>query len=120
MNKIYGKIFKTNKGEEFGIIREASAPFPDEIASQNVLAEDGSGNFFLLKKEGIYFWDHETNKKMLLAVSIEEFISGCVEPSENELQPGQVESVWVDPEFAKEFGVEVRNSDESKSPNKGH
>jgi len=56
----------------------------------------------------VRFWDHETGESTVLAQSAGEFIAGCVAPSEVELEPGQVKSVWVDPEFAKKFGIDPK------------
>ncbi|MBT8292314.1 MAG: SMI1/KNR4 family protein [Eudoraea sp.] len=108
MNEAYGKVFTTSEGEEFGIIREAKAPFPEELSKMKVTAEDECGNYFIVIDGKVAFWDHETSEKIILANSIEEFISGCAEPSKVELKPGQVESVWIDPEFAKEMGIDEK------------
>ena len=108
MNETYGKVFTTSKGEEFGIIREAETPLPEELSNLKVAAQDECGNYFFVIDGKVAFWDHETSEKVILANSIEEFITGCVEPSEVELQPGQVESFWVDPEFANEMGIDKK------------
>jgi len=108
MNEAYGKIYTTSRGEEFGIIREAKPPFPEELSKLQVAAEDECGNYFIVIDGKVYFWDHETRENVILANSIEEFTSGCVVPTEVVLQPGQVESAWVDPEFAKEMGIDKK------------
>lgn len=70
-----------------------------------VLSEDECSNYFIEISGEVLFWDHETNKQKVLSSSLNEFISICETPSEVELDPGQVESVWVDPDFAAKFGI---------------
>ncbi|APD86213.1 SMI1/KNR4 family protein [Alteromonas sp. Mex14] len=108
MNRAFSKVFITESGTEYGEIRKASAPFPEELRGSNILAEDESGNYFIMVHEGICFWDHETGESKLLATSIEEFVSGCSSPKDVELVPEQIESVWVDPDFAKQFGTKTK------------
>lgn len=108
MNQTYGKVFISKSGSAYGVIRKAVAPYPKELSSSNVLAEDESGNYFLTENEIIYFWDHETSESEVLAKSLQCFISGCSIPKEVELNPEQVESAWIAPEFAKKFGVEPK------------
>jgi len=108
MKSAYGKIYKDAGGEEFGIIREANPPYPVELSNVNVLAEDECGNYFIEIAGEVLFWDHETNEQKILSSSVSEFISGCEALSEVELEPGQVESVWVDPEFAAKFGIKSK------------
>ena len=105
MKSAYGKVFKDEYGDEFGIIRETNPPYPDELLGSNVLAEDESGNYFIEIAGEVLFWDHETNGQQVLSSTVNEFISGCEAPAKVELVPGQVESVWVDPEFAEKFGI---------------
>ena len=108
MNRAFSKVFISEKGIEFGIIRKASLPFPSELDGAKVLAEDESGNYFIEVNEAIYFWDHETLETEFLASSLDNFISGCAEPETVVLIPEQVESVWVDPEFAKQFVIKSK------------
>ena len=108
MDRIFGKVFVAGEGEEFGVFREASGTLPAEIQGQHVLVEDGCGNYVLELDGAIYFWDHELGTQRWLAKSLDEFIQGCRDPEEVELEPGQVNSVWVDPEFAKEFGLDKK------------
>ncbi|MFK8078131.1 MAG: hypothetical protein AB8B84_16235 [Granulosicoccus sp.] len=105
INKIIGKCFKGKNGELFGVIRSASLPYPEELKSQSVIAEDECGNYFLIDRGAVSFWDHETGDSTLLANSKHEFISCCCEPIEEELDPRRVESVWIDPDFAKKYGL---------------
>ena len=72
-----------------------------------VIAVDDCGNYFVNVQDRIYFWDHELGEREFLAKSLEEFLLGCVAPTEVELLPGQVESAWIDPEFAKQFGTKL-------------
>ena len=67
------------------------------------------------KKQGIYFWDHELESEegvapnwdnmLLLCSTFTELLTGLkrIDPDEIELQPDQVMSVWVDPDFKPEF-----------------
>lgn len=109
MNRAFGKVFKSESGTEYGVIRKASEPFPKILADSNVLAEDECGNYFIEVNKAVYFWDHETDESEFLSGSISEFISGCSAPKDVELEPEQVESVWVDPEFAKQFGIKSKH-----------
>jgi hypothetical protein len=111
MNRIFGKVFKDDVGNEFGVIRKTTLPFPEDISEYEVIAEDECGNYFLNISDCIIFWDHETNTKVELSKTLHEFISKCTQPSEIELDPSDIISVWVDPDFAKEFGI-------SPNPNK--
>ncbi|MBO2587859.1 SMI1/KNR4 family protein [Shewanella algae] len=108
MNRAFSKVFINEEGVEFGIIRKAKLPFPSELEGAKVLAEDESGNYFIEVDEAVYFWDHETSATEFLASSLDNFISGCAEPEAVELKPDQVKSVWVDPEFAKKFGIKSK------------
>jgi len=108
MNRAFSKVFISEEDFEFGIIRKASRPFPSELEGEKVLAEDESGNYFIEVDEAVYFWDHETSETVFLASSLDTFISGCAEPETVELKPDQVESVWIDPEFAKKFGIKSK------------
>src|SRR5688572_9418620 len=68
-----------------------------------VFGEDSGGNFFLLAPDGlITFWDHETNEETVLAQTIDEFLGGLVEPTPVVLNPEDVISSWIDPEFLAE------------------
>ena len=108
MNSTYGKIFVLNEESEFGIIREISEHVPENLINADLLAEDGCGNYFILKNDQVVFWDHETSKELILANSVKEFSAGCIEPPTIELESNQVESVWVDSDFAKEYGIEIK------------
>ncbi len=108
MNRAFSKVFISEEGVEFGIIRKASLPFPSELEGKNVLAEDESGNYFIEVNEAVCFWDHETSETELIASSLDNFISGCAKPEVVELKPDQVETVWIDPEFAKQFGIKPK------------
>lgn len=108
MNRVFAKVFISEKGVAFGIIREASPPFPSALAEKKILAEDESGNYFIEVNGAAHFWDHETTESEFVASSLHKFISGCTEPEAVELKPDQVESVWIDPEFAKQFGIKPK------------
>lgn len=74
----------------------------------SVVATDDCGNLFLLSKDGgVAFWDHETDEVVDLAENWAAFARGCGAPTEVSLDPSQVKSVWIHPEFAKQHGIEV-------------
>ena len=108
MNRAFGKVFKSEAGVEYGVIRKAEAPFPEVLVTSHVLAEDDCGNYLVLLNEAVCFWDHETGVNEILSESVDDFVSRCSVPEEVELEPGQVESAWIDPEFAKQFGVKSK------------
>ncbi|MBV1775985.1 SMI1/KNR4 family protein [Burkholderiaceae bacterium DAT-1] len=109
MQSAFGKIFIDAKQTEFGVIRESSKPHPIELAGMHVFAEDGCGNYFVQMANKIYFWDHETGDQILLADSPEVFLNGCKEPTDVDMLTVKVESAWIDPEFAKLFGVSLKS-----------
>lgn len=108
MNRAFGKVFKSETGVEYGVIRKAREPFPESLVTSNVLAEDDCGNYFVLLNEAVCFWDHETGESAVLSDSISDFVSRCSAAEEVELETGQVESAWIDPEFAKQFGIKSK------------
>ena len=55
----------------------------------------------------IVFWDHETDDITTLAPNWNAFVAGCAAPTQVELDERDVRSVWIDPEFAKEQGVDA-------------
>jgi hypothetical protein len=109
MNSIYGKVFLNSDGEEFGAIREAQPPFPAELGNMKIVAEDECGNYFIEELNSVLFWDHELSSTLCLAKTYEEFLLGCKKPSEVVLKSGQVKSAWIDPDFAKEFGIQPKS-----------
>ena len=108
MNRAFGKVFKSETGVEYGVIRKAKEPFPEVLSTSNVLAEADCGNYFVLLNEAVCFWDHETGENHFLSGSVNDFVSRCSAPEEVELELGQVESAWIDPEFAKQFGIKSK------------
>ena len=118
IDEIIGKIFVDNNNENFGTIRHFSGTIPPEsnIEKDRPIAEDDCGNLFVLRNETVCFWDHETNEITELARNIFDFKNSCIEPPEVELDQNQIESVWVDPEFAKEFGIDVPEDGWKKKP----
>ena len=72
------------------------------------IAEAPSGNFIYLRKSdfSVWFWDHEIESgDKELASSFDRFMQKLVpfDIDSIQLQPGQVKSVWVDPDFKPEF-----------------
>src|SRR5471030_3355836 len=98
-----GKIFRKSSGGEFGEIRN----LPDEIYVPDLkdsgfvpFAADSCGNYFMIKGDEIFFWDHETSELELLAKNEFEFISGLILPPGVELHEGQVKRAWINSELA--------------------
>jgi hypothetical protein len=108
VNQIYGKVFKATDGTEYGVLRKASGPYPDGVSEADVIVEDECGNYFLKSAARVSFWDHETGQASTIAESLEKFVDCCIAPSEVELESGKVVSAWIDPEFAKEFGIDPK------------
>ncbi|WP_024930854.1 SMI1/KNR4 family protein [Methylophilus sp. OH31] len=105
ITEMEGKVFRSPKGDEYGVIRALQGSRPT-ILDGEVFADDGSGNFFVLLPSGaVAFWDHETSESTVLAESLASFFSALLTPEPVILREGQVKSVWIDPEFAKEFGL---------------
>ena len=71
------------------------------------IAEASSGNFVYFKKgsPSVFFWDHEIDRDKKLASSFSEFLDALrpFDIDSVQLKPGQVKSVWVDPDFKPEF-----------------
>ena len=109
---IIGKEFTSKlTGEGYGVFRTCAAGLPEGFSPSKFgapFAEDDCGNLFTQAKDGrICFWDHETNDLTIIAASWDDFAKACVEPQKVELKEGQVESVWINPEFAKKMGIEA-------------
>jgi hypothetical protein len=105
IDEMEGKIFRSRDGDEYGVIRAVFGPVPSDLQGQ-ALAEDGCGNFFVLLKSGaVAFWDHESSETTLLVESLAHFVSALVFPEPVALREGQVKSVWIEPDFAKQFGL---------------
>lgn len=112
ITKIKGMDFTSpSSGEEYGTIRELQGPVTPDFfvdSSWTPFAEDGCGNYFATSEQGsVIFWDHETDDITVLASSIDEFCKSCALPEEVELDEDQVESLWIDPEFAKQMGIDA-------------
>lgn len=99
----------TNEGYEVGEAFSGQLPEGFTIeAFGTPFAYDDCGNLFTENaKAEICFWDHETDEVAVIAKSWDAFESGCVEPEPVELKEGQVLSAWIDPEFAKQMGIEA-------------
>lgn len=80
-------------------------------------AEDECGNAFLVAGDGrVLFWDHETDDVLCLADTWDAFRNGCHKPEPVTLDPAQVKSVWINPEFAKKMGIDVPADGYKKKP----
>lgn len=68
------------------------------------------GNFVLLVVDTceVQFWDHENGDITTLTNSFEDFMSMLQPFNVNDIQlkPGQVKSVWINPDFLKRLGRE--------------
>jgi hypothetical protein len=73
------------------------------------IAYDSCGNFVLVdegRKGVVVFWNHELPDDMItLATDFAEFLEQLqpFDQSSVKLEPGQVKSVWIDPEFLKKL-----------------
>ncbi|HET6933122.1 MAG TPA: SMI1/KNR4 family protein [Candidatus Acidoferrum sp.] len=118
-----GKVFiHPVTKEEFGTIRLPSAAekfTTHDGESFDLLAEDDCGNCFTIIGNGsVLFWDHETDDRVHLADSLQEFISQCTDPLKVELDQNKVKSGWIDPAFAKTLGRDVPKDGWVKKPAK--
>ena len=115
ISKILDKEFISSlSGDCYGIVEPFDSDFPEGFSITSFgepFAYDDCGNIFTIKNYKIFFWDHEIDEIILISNSWEEFISGCTEPEEIELDEDQIISGWVDPEFAKEQGMSNVPSD---------
>ena len=107
-----------SSGEVFGTIRLDDTPRHLPIAGNYLaFADDSCGNAFAISPDSrIWFWDHETDELTCLADSWDQFVAGCHEPELTELPPHEVKSVWIDPEFAKQHGIDVPPDGWKKRP----
>ena len=110
ISSILGLVFVTNSGNQYGVIRKIQflENHPVTAIGLHHIADDECGNAFARKDDGsIVFWDHETDELAALAASWDEFVSGCVAPGPAKQSDEGVSSVWIDPEFAREQGIDV-------------
>jgi hypothetical protein len=110
LSQICGLVFITDSGDEYGIIRQGKSQVEHPVSTIGLehLADDESGNAFARHADGsIVFWDHETDDITTLAPNWNAFVAGCAAPTQVELDERDVRSVWIDPEFAKEQGVDA-------------
>ena len=112
--KAFGKIFVAENGALFGVVREPGASRPRELASENVIASDGCGNYFFCNVPGeVLFWDHETRESVAVAPNAEVFVRNCVSPTSIVLPPHQAMASWIDPAFER-TNVVTDDDDEHK------
>ncbi len=72
------------------------------------IAQDDCGNYIWLDPEsgGVFFWDHEVDgPSSLIAPDVEAFVAGLqpFDASSVKLEPGQMISAWVHPDFKPQF-----------------
>lgn len=96
-------------GDEPYGIHDVFLPAGERTESSDVIviANDSCGNNYELGlKTGIIrFRDHETDEVMDVATSLDALIDSLVKWEDPVLDPAQVKSVWIDPEFAKELAA---------------
>src|SRR4051812_5486102 len=72
--------------ESYGLFRLSDTPVMFSTLDGQQLAAiagDDSGNYLTQMQDGsVWFWDHETDSLVKLAISIPEFVAGCTELSE--------------------------------------
>jgi hypothetical protein len=88
------------------------------LPSAWAIAYAEGGNYLCLvigEKKGVYFWDHELETEeelpaswdnmFLVSENFADFLSSLkkFDINEIELKPGQVQDIWVDPDFKPEF-----------------
>jgi hypothetical protein len=104
-------------GCEYGAIRRLHGKSPVSVVGFTPFAEDECGNAFVRANDSsVHFWDHETDELTRLALDWKSFIANCEEPRQVELDPSQVKSAWIDPEFAKQLGIQVPPDGWKKKP----
>ena len=119
ISPVIGLVFVTNSGDEYGIIREAQSEIEHPVTAIGLkhIADDESGNAFARQTDGsIVFWDHETDDVTELARDWDAFIAGCTAPTPAQLDQQDIRSAWIDPEFAKEQGVDAPPNGWLKKP----
>jgi hypothetical protein len=75
-------------------------------SDEEVIGADYNGNFYTIQYDGsVYFRDHETDARTLLASTINAFVDDLKKPvvESIELRDDQVISVWIKPGFKPEF-----------------
>lgn len=112
LTKIIGKEFESpHTCEGYCFSELFDGDFPDGYSIESFgrpFATDSCGNLLTTKDETrTYFWDHETDESTLIAATFDELLAGITEPASVELRDDQVNAVWIDPDFAKQFGIEV-------------
>ena len=121
ISRVLGLVFVTDSGDEYGVIREAQSQIEHPVTAIGLehLADDESGNAFARHSDGsIVFWDHETDDITQLAQNWDAFVAGCIAQTSVQLDEQDVRSVWIDPEFAKEQGVDAPPDGWLKKPKK--
>ncbi len=72
------------------------------------ITRDSCGNYVYIdqgKNGAVFFWDHEVPESTRIADRFSSFLE-MIEPfdvASVKLKPGQVKSVWIDPEFLKKI-----------------
>jgi hypothetical protein len=109
---IEGLVFLcSSEGQEYGPLRSLDAADNSTVALPEgsvPFAEDECGNFFIMTRNGqVGFFDHETDHHVVLAENWDQFVTGCRPATPITLDPSQVRSAWIDPEFARKLGLDA-------------
>lgn len=120
IDELVGLVFvHPQTSDEYGPIRACDSANGHPAARDGwvPVAEDSCGNAFVASQDGrVAFWDHETDALVQLAKNWKTFSFGCSVETPVEIDPSQVESVWIDPDFAKEHGIDVPPDGWKKKP----
>lgn len=84
--------------EEAATVFASVEGFPSRVIP---LAEDDCGNFTYVEPATgeVYFWDHEIEDDEKIAVDVPDFIFRLLTFDAGAVEPGQVISAWIDPDF---------------------
>jgi hypothetical protein len=84
--------------EEVSNVLAAVEGFPSRVIP---LAEDDCGNFTYVQPATgeVYFWDHEVVGDEKIAANVPDFIFRLLTFDAGAVEPGQVVSTWIDPDF---------------------
>jgi hypothetical protein len=116
--RIEGNVFRIDERNSVGVnsfldvhrVIAEKAELGDRLSTLTwPVADAEGGNYVCLSCDNagcwrVVFWDHETEAETVLGDSFSEFLEALSPfgPASVELKPGQVISVWVDPNFVAE------------------
>lgn len=88
MNWVFGKVFKSEIGVEYGVIWKVKELFFEVLFILNVFVEDDCGNYFVLFNEVVCFWDYEIGENYFFFGLVNDFVFRCFVLEEVELEFG--------------------------------